>query len=307
MSFTVKHVVRLLLVLIVGTLAINFWIGLNNKNVNESNNVADYIWNNQTVTKKENVMFNALEGTTDVLMKPIEFGKAYGELPTATKDGYLFDGWYTEKDGGNKVTADTIVVNDNLHILYAHYKEDPDIIARIETLEAKSVPIGFVFQSTSNINPSSTMGGSWQLIASGKTLVGYDKDDDDFAKVRNTGGEKEHTLTIAEMPIHGHTGSTTTNSYNHNHKINYTNTPKADGSINGGLSPSAWNVGADSYWGSASTNAIPVYNENEQSMTNGSDSGSHSHSFTTSSTGGNRAHNNLMPYCVVYTWEKIAM
>ena len=40
MSFTVKHVVRLLLVLIVGTLAINFWIGLNNKNVNESNNVA---------------------------------------------------------------------------------------------------------------------------------------------------------------------------------------------------------------------------------------------------------------------------
>ena len=46
MSFTVKHVVRLLLVLIVGTLAINFWIGLNNKNVNESNNVADYIWNN---------------------------------------------------------------------------------------------------------------------------------------------------------------------------------------------------------------------------------------------------------------------
>lgn len=42
-------------------------------------------------------MFNALEGTTDVLMKPIEFGKAYGELPTATKDGYLFDGWYTEK------------------------------------------------------------------------------------------------------------------------------------------------------------------------------------------------------------------
>ena len=43
MSFTVKHVVRLLLVLIVGTLAINFWIGLNNKNVNESNNVADYI------------------------------------------------------------------------------------------------------------------------------------------------------------------------------------------------------------------------------------------------------------------------
>ena len=151
------------------------------------------------------------------------------------------------------------------------------------------------------------MGGSWQLIASGKTLVGYDKDDDDFAKVRNTGGEKEHTLTIAEMPIHGHTGTITTNSYNHSHKINYTNTPKADGSINGGLSPSAWNVGADSYWGSASTNAIPVYNENEQSMTNGSDSGSHSHSFTTSLTGGNRAHNNLMPYYVVYTWEKIAM
>ena len=48
--------------------------------------------------QKRNVMFNALEGTTDVLMKPIEIWKSLMvKLPTATKDGYLFDGWYTEK------------------------------------------------------------------------------------------------------------------------------------------------------------------------------------------------------------------
>lgn len=38
----------------------------------------------------------------------------------------------------------------------------------------------------------------------GKVAVGYDKDDEDFNVLGETGGEKEHTLTIEEMPEHNH-------------------------------------------------------------------------------------------------------
>lgn len=49
--------------------------------------------------------------------------QAYGELPIAKREGYSFDGWYTEENGGSKVTSDTLVPstegqNQNL---YAHW------------------------------------------------------------------------------------------------------------------------------------------------------------------------------------------
>lgn len=41
----------------------------------------------------------------------------------------------------------------------------------------------------------------------GKVPVGKDEDDADFDTLGNTGGEKEHTLTINEMPSHSHQSS----------------------------------------------------------------------------------------------------
>ena len=38
----------------------------------------------------------------------------------------------------------------------------------------------------------------------GKVLTGLDSEDTDFASMGTTGGEKTHTLTIAEMPSHNH-------------------------------------------------------------------------------------------------------
>lgn len=38
----------------------------------------------------------------------------------------------------------------------------------------------------------------------GRVTVGKNEDDTDFDEVGKTGGEKEHTLTISEMPSHNH-------------------------------------------------------------------------------------------------------
>ena len=50
------------------------------------------------------------------------YGTKYSNLPTPTRAGYTFDGWYTGKNGiGTKVTSDTILKNENEHTLYAKW------------------------------------------------------------------------------------------------------------------------------------------------------------------------------------------
>ena len=49
-------------------------------------------------------------------------GSTYGTLPTPTRDGYDFEGWYTEKTKGSKVSS-TTKIKDKDHTLYAHWKE----------------------------------------------------------------------------------------------------------------------------------------------------------------------------------------
>lgn len=65
-------------------------------------------------------------------------------------------------------------------------------------------PIGSIYMSIQDTNPSVFFGGTWERIAKGKTLVGVDENDTDFNASSKTGGEKEHTLTIDEMPSHSH-------------------------------------------------------------------------------------------------------
>ncbi len=47
-------------------------------------------------------------------------------------------------------------------------------------------------------------GGTWQEFGKGQVLVGLDAGQTEFATVGKTGGEINHTLTIAEMPQHSH-------------------------------------------------------------------------------------------------------
>ncbi len=69
----------------------------------------------------EKVTFNANGGTVSPASQTVTFGSAYGTLPTPSRKGYQFDGWYTAKTGGTKVDEDTIVTTFGGHTLYAHW------------------------------------------------------------------------------------------------------------------------------------------------------------------------------------------
>ncbi len=69
--------------------------------------------NTYTVTFKD--------GNTKVSTATVTYGSTYGTLPTRSKTGYTFEGWYTEKTAGSKKTSTTTVTTPTDHTLYAHW------------------------------------------------------------------------------------------------------------------------------------------------------------------------------------------
>lgn len=67
------------------------------------------------------VTYNANGGSCNVGTKEVTLLGKYGSLPTASRTGYRFSGWYTEALDGTSVTAATIVTNESAHTLYAHW------------------------------------------------------------------------------------------------------------------------------------------------------------------------------------------
>ncbi len=66
------------------------------------------------------VTFDANGGSVTPSSSSTKDGKLEN-LPTPTCDSYDFLGWYTEKDGGDQVTTDTVFAKDST--IYAHWKE----------------------------------------------------------------------------------------------------------------------------------------------------------------------------------------
>ncbi|MBR3049103.1 MAG: InlB B-repeat-containing protein [Bacilli bacterium] len=65
------------------------------------------------------ITFDPNGGEVDDNNKFIEEGSEIGELPTPTRGVYTFDGWYTEADGGEKISASTIPAGATTY--YAHW------------------------------------------------------------------------------------------------------------------------------------------------------------------------------------------
>ena len=85
-------------------------------------NQGKIIW---TITPKSiayTVNFDPNGGVVSKASMAVTYGKAYGALPTPTRMGYTFDGWYTELTGGTKIVSSTMVGSSAGSTLYAHWK-----------------------------------------------------------------------------------------------------------------------------------------------------------------------------------------
>lgn len=65
--------------------------------------------------------FNANKGSCSEASRMVKYDSTYGVLPTATRIGYTFDGWYTLENNGVKVTKDTVMQSVYGETVYAHW------------------------------------------------------------------------------------------------------------------------------------------------------------------------------------------
>lgn len=166
---------------------------------------------------------------------------------------------------GNKTSA-------QLNINYNDLIGKPSIPTTTQIVDL-IYPVGSIYISVNAANPGTIMGGTWVSFGTGKTLVGVDSADTDFNAPEKVGGEKAHTLTIAEMPSHRHD---TLPSYGSNNLTTNTNN---HGKMMGAASSAGW-----------ATNAV------------NDDANNHPIKLT----GGDGAHNNMPPYVTTYMWKRTA-
>jgi uncharacterized repeat protein (TIGR02543 family) len=70
------------------------------------------------------VTFNANGGNVSEATRNTASGTAVGELPTPTRENHMFLGWFTEADGGTRISSTTQVMGDVTY--YAHWAEGTD-------------------------------------------------------------------------------------------------------------------------------------------------------------------------------------
>ena len=166
-------------------------------------------------------------------------------------------------------------------------------------------PIGSIYTSTTDTNPSEKFGGVWERYAEGKTLIGVNESDTSFNTVEKTGGSKsinlahshtvnshthetqDHTLTIDEMPSHNH-----------------------ESPILGSV---AYYIGIDGSDGEEPYSVFASgsrYTRTYYSKYTGGDQ-PHNHGTTTASSPGTNSklsssQSILNPYITVYMWKRIS-
>ena len=68
------------------------------------------------------VTFNANGGSVSTASKTVTYNSTYGTLPTPTRSGYTFNGWYTATSGGTKIIEGTTVSITSNQTLYAQWQ-----------------------------------------------------------------------------------------------------------------------------------------------------------------------------------------
>lgn len=166
----------------------------------------------------------------------------------------------------------------------AIYKEN-GALKIAQSIMSLMYPVGSIYMSVNNTNPSNFFGGTWEVWGSGRVPVGINTNDTDFNTSEKTGGTKSVTLTEQQIPSHSHTGTTG--------NAKTTGTMRVVGA-----------VGTD--YASNHTNGYDAGSYVEIGANSDYPASAHYHTITTNTTGGGQSHTNLQPYITCYMWKRTA-
>jgi uncharacterized repeat protein (TIGR02543 family) len=125
---------------------------------------------------EHSVYFNINDGTfaTSPSITVKEDG-TYGTLPTPTRTGYTFDGWYTAASGGTNITSAAKVTITENQTLWAHWTIKKYTITFNASGGSAASSIAAAYNSAIGTLPASTRSGytfgGWYTAASGGTRI----------------------------------------------------------------------------------------------------------------------------------------
>lgn len=118
------------------------------------------------------VTFDPNGGRVSPASTAVTIGKKYGTLPTPTRTGYDFDGWYTKETGGTKVTETTTVGTYPPTTLYAHWTAKKCLVA----LNANGGKIDTASGQVSTKSYTATYGSKYNFLPRPIRTGGYNFD-----------------------------------------------------------------------------------------------------------------------------------
>ena len=133
------------------------------------------------IANTHTVSFDANGGTCSDSSKSVAYDSAYGELPVPTKDCYNFEGWFTAKDGGTQVKAETKVLTDSNHTLYAHWALNEHDYKKSYVVEPTCMERGYTVYICLRCNtvmygdytPVDENAHDWHIVSSDETTHTY--------------------------------------------------------------------------------------------------------------------------------------
>ena len=151
-----------------------------------------------------NVSFNANGGNVSQTAKEVIYGEAYGTLPTPSRTGYSFNGWYTAATGGTKIAADTTVSAASDHTLYAQwtlntYKVSWSNVTGV-TISVKRTESPYANAQIGSLSSGNTVNYGDVLSVTYSTQTGYTKTSNGKTTLTVTGNiTSEHIYANATL------------------------------------------------------------------------------------------------------------
>ncbi len=189
------------------------------------------------------VTFDANGGSTSLSAKDVIYDSTFGTLPDATRLGYTFVGWYTDRTSGTQITANTKVQILNNITLYARYLANQYNII----YEGNGASIGTMQDSVATYDQVAQLQNNAFTYKSKITLdYGYDIADGELISERPFSG-------WCASVVGGEFGATSALGSD----ITSTSTVIADGSYVKNLAASG-DVTLTAQWGEATKQPLPT-------------------------------------------------
>lgn len=195
-----------------------------------------------------------------------------------------------------KEARETVVNNGGTRVYFGDdlqpsitFESDP--VEKIESAVSRSelfdliYPVGSIYLTVSDTNPSTLFGGTWVRWGKGRAIVGEDSSDSDFTPVEHTYGSK--------------------NFQKHNHCVTINNTTGLTGTLTFKTYSSATSCEGDMFVQTWSDSGVTPSGTSKDKNVTVSVNANHKHTGTIDEHGTGTC-GNLQPYIVCYTWKRTA-